>query len=112
MNRDVPREAMQVQPVELSPLGEVVTQESAAPTQRLAALSGVRTTVTVTAGTATTSVGEVLNLKEGQVLTMDTALNAPFDIVLNGTVIARGDLVAVGEHFGVRITQVQLGNGK
>jgi flagellar motor switch protein FliN len=112
MNRDVPNQAVQVQPVELSVLDEVVTRESAAPVQRLSALAGVKTTVTVTAGTASTSVGEILGLKEGQVLTLDTALNAPFDIVLNDTVIARGELVAVGEHFGVRITQVQVGEGK
>jgi flagellar motor switch/type III secretory pathway protein FliN len=34
-------------------------------------------------------------------------LNQPFDIVVNDTVIARGELVAVGDHFGVCVSQVQ-----
>lgn len=80
----------------------------AAPSQRLAALAGVKAAVTVVAGTALTTVGQVLNLKEGEVLRMDSELNSPFDVVLNGNVIARGELVAAGDHFGIRITQVAV----
>ena len=73
---------------------------------RLAPFAGVKTTVNVVAGRAEASVGELLALKEGAVLSLDRAVDAPFDVVLDGTVLARGQLVAVGEHFGVRITEV------
>ncbi len=58
------------------------------------------------AGRATSQVGDILALKEGAVLTLDAALNAPFDLMLGDTLIARGELVAVGDQFGIRITQV------
>jgi flagellar motor switch protein FliN len=98
---------MQIQPVELAALASNPGTQSAAPAERLAALSGVKTELTVVAGKATSTVGEVLSLKDGAVLTLDTALNAPFDVMLGNTLIARGELVAVGEQFGIRIVLVQ-----
>ena len=102
---------MQIQPVELAALAADPGGPSAAPAGRLAALSGVKTELTIVAGKATSTVGEVLSLKDGAVLTLDTALNAPFDVMLGSTLIARGELVAVGEQFGIRIVQVQATAG-
>src|SRR5262249_27248720 len=65
----------------------------------------VQVTVSVIAGKGALPIGELLSLKDGQVLTLETSLDAPMDIVLDGQVIARGDLVAVGDHFGVRISE-------
>lgn len=73
---------------------------------RLAAFAGVKASVEILAGRAEASVGELLALKEGSVLTLDRAVDAPFDVMLDGATIARGQLVAVGEQFGVRITEV------
>jgi flagellar motor switch protein FliN/FliY len=71
------------------------------------ALAGVKAELTVVAGKATSTVGGVLNLKEGEVLALNTPLNAAFDVLLGETLIARAELVAVGDNFGVRIVQVQ-----
>lgn len=101
-----------LQPVELTPLEAVATDVAAAPSLRMAALAGVKTQVQVIAGHVTTTIGEILNLKEGAVFKLDAELNAPFDIVVNDTVIARGELVAVGDHFGVCVTHVQAALGK
>lgn len=103
---DTADSASTMQHVELSTLSPTVSKNPASKT-RLSALSGVPARVTVIAGQAASTVGELLNLKEGAVLTLDTALNAPFDIIINDTVIARGELVAVGDHFGICVTQVQ-----
>jgi len=62
----------------------------------------------VVAGEASATVGELLALKEGAVMPLDRELDAPFDIVLDGVVLARGQLVAVGDRFGVRIVDVCL----
>ena len=104
--------ASTMHPVELTPLQPQASREPASTSLRLAALSGVKAQVTVVAGQASTTVGDLLNLKEGAVLKLSTELNAPFDIVVNDTVIARGELVAVGDHFGVCVTQVQAVPGK
>ena len=98
---------MQIQPVELAALTSNPGAESAIQADRLTALSGVKTELTIVAGRAVSTVGDVLSLRDGAVLTLDTALNAPFDVMLGETVIARGELVAVGEQFGIRVVQVQ-----
>jgi flagellar motor switch protein FliN len=100
---------MQVQAIELAPLTDQAGAQSAAPAERLQALSGVKTELTIVAGQASSTVGDVLNLQAGTVLPLNTPLNAPFDVMLGTTLIARAELVAVGEHFGVRIVQVQPG---
>jgi flagellar motor switch protein FliN/FliY len=69
-------------------------------------LHQVKTTLTVRVGTAEISVGELLAAKEQQVLRLDSTVDQPVDILLEGQVIARGSLVAVGDHFGVRITEL------
>lgn len=92
--------------IELPTITEEPGGKPAAPAGRLAALAGVKADLTVVAGHATAKVGELLALKEGTVMALDTALNAPFDVMLGDQVVARGELVAVGDQFGVRITQV------
>ena len=92
--------------VELSPLSAHAGAGSPLVAARLSTFAGIKATVKVVAGDASASIGELMNLKDGSVLTLDRAVDAPFDVVLDGTVLARGQLVAVGERFGVRITEV------
>jgi flagellar motor switch protein FliN/FliY len=97
---DAPRD------IELSPVEPVTATSAPLLPPRLAAFAGVKATVKVVAGEACASIGELLALKDGAVLTLDRAVDAPFDLVLDGAVLARGQLVAVGDRFGVRITEV------
>lgn len=97
---------MSVSPIELPALVDEPSGRSAAPATRLAALAGVKADLTIVAGHTSTKIGDLLSLKEGTVMTLDTALNAPFDVMLGDQVVARGELVAVGDRFGVRITEV------
>lgn len=69
-------------------------------------LHHVKTSLTVRVGTVDITVGELVNAKERQVLRLDQTVDQPVDILLAGQVVARGTLVAVGEHFGVRITEL------
>ncbi len=69
-------------------------------------LHHVRATLTVRIGSAEVTVGELLNAKEHQVIRLEQLVEGPVDILLEGQVIARGTLVAVEDHFGVRITEV------
>ena len=93
-------------PIELPRLDALASNDPPLLPQRLAAFAGVRATVTVVAGTASASIGELLALKDGAVLALDRHVEAPFDVVLDGAVLARGHLVAVGDRFGVRISEV------
>lgn len=59
-----------------------------------------------TVGEAEISVAELFALREGAVLTLDKATDDPIEIYLDGKLVALGDLVVVGDQFGVRLTQI------
>jgi len=71
-------------------------------------LGSVKVKVAVRVGSAEVSVAELLEMKQGAVLALDRAVEAPLDVLVDGQVVARGTLVAVGEHFGVRITETAV----
>ena len=54
------------------------------------------------------TVGELLSAKENQVLRLDRTLDQAVDLLLEGQVIARGQLVAVDDYFAVRITELPV----
>jgi len=52
------------------------------------------------------TVAELTALAPGAVVALDVPLNAAVELRLNGVAVARGELVAVGEKFGVRLTEI------
>jgi flagellar motor switch protein FliN/FliY len=68
-------------------------------------LSAVHAKVDVRVGTSEMSLQDLLNMKEGAVISLDRLVDEPVDIMIAGQVIARGMLVAVDEYFGVRVTE-------
>lgn len=69
-------------------------------------LHHVKATVTVCVGSVVLSVGELLKARKDQVFRLDAAIQDPVDLLIEGKVVARGQLVAVDDHFAVRITQL------
>lgn len=69
-------------------------------------LDGVKVSLTVVVGEARTTVGELMALKESSVLKIDRHVDLPLDVIVNGNVVARGQLVVVDDNFGVRITEI------
>jgi len=57
-------------------------------------------------GGARMTVADLGALKPQSVVTLDAPLNQAVELRLNGTVIARGELVAVGDKFGVRLSEI------
>lgn len=72
----------------------------------LALLGDVALEVTVQLGTVKLTVRELLALREGSVLELDRAAGAAVDVLVNGRLIARGDVVVIDEELGVRITEI------
>jgi flagellar motor switch protein FliN/FliY len=62
--------------------------------------------VTVELGRTRMLVRDILNLSPGSVIELDRAAGAPIDVLVNGTLIARGEVVVIDEEFGIRITEV------
>ena len=62
--------------------------------------------VSVELGRTRMKIGEILGLRSGSVIELDRLAGEPADILVNGTLIARGEVVVVDEKFGVRIIEV------
>jgi flagellar motor switch protein FliN/FliY len=73
-------------------------------------LLGVDLEVTADIGAALMSVQRVLALGPGSVVEFRRTVDQPIDLKVNGTVIARGEIVAVDGRFGLRITEL-VANG-
>jgi len=57
-------------------------------------------------GQADLSVEELLALKAGSVVKLDLKINDLVELRLQDSLVARGEIVAVGDHFGIRIVEV------
>ena len=57
-------------------------------------------------GSAGMTVADLTALGAGSVVTLDAPLNKAVELRLNGVAVAKGELVAVGEKFGVRLTEI------
>ncbi len=69
-------------------------------------ISDIPVRVTVELGKARMTVSEVLALKSGSVIALDKMAGEPVDILVNGKLIAHGEVVVIDENFGVRLTDI------
>jgi flagellar motor switch protein FliN len=75
-------------------------------------LMDVSLTVSAELGRCTMRIREILELGVGSLLTLNRAANDPIDLLVNEKLLARGEIVAVNERFGVHITElVRLTDG-
>ena len=72
-------------------------------------LRNVKATLRVCVGDIELTVGELMSARCDDVLRLDRLIDEPVDIVLEGSVIARGELVAVDDAYGVRLTEAPVG---
>ena len=80
--------------------------QSSASADNLRVLENIDVKLTVEVGSAELKIKELLRLNEGSVIELDRLAGDPLDILINGTLIAKGEVVMVGERFGVRFTEV------
>lgn len=73
---------------------------------RLGRISGVSMDLTVELGRVRMSVREILSLEPGVVIELDRSIGAPADVLLNGRLIAHGEVVVVDQDYAVRITRI------
>jgi flagellar motor switch protein FliN len=85
---------------------EPATNGRAEGTATLEALLDVSMPIVIEIGRAQMTVQEVLQLGAGSVIQLDRIVGEPVDIYVSDRRLAQGEVVVVGEHFGVRITRV------
>ncbi len=62
--------------------------------------------ISLRVGSTELSIRDLVRLVEGSVIALDRDANAPLDVLVNGTLIAHGEIVVVDDRFGVRLTDV------
>ena len=62
--------------------------------------------LSVEMGRSRMTVGETLELRQGSIITLDRMAGEPVDLLVNGTAIARGEVVVIDEQFGLRVTEM------
>ncbi|MGK5679450.1 flagellar motor switch protein FliN [Actinoplanes sp. URMC 104] len=93
-----------------APVGGNVAVRDAAPAVQLRGgldmLHDVEMEVSAELGRTRMSVRELLSLTPGAIVELDRAAGSPADLLVNGRLIARGEVVVVDENFGIRVTEI------
>lgn len=63
-------------------------------------------TLSVEIGQTCVSIRNLLQLNQGSVVELDRLAGEPLDVLVNGTLVAHGEVVVVNEKFGIRLTDV------
>ena len=99
--------AMNVQPVQLQNFAAYqnanLNQDQ---NDNLKLLMNVPLNVTVEIGSAVKKVKEILDFSQGTIIELERQAGAPVDIIVNGNLIAKGDVVVIDDNFAVRITEI------
>ena len=85
---------------------ETEINQSEVSADNLKVLENIEVKLTVEVGSSQLKIRDLLRLNEGSVVELERLAGEPLDILANGTKIAKGEVVMVGEKFGIRFTEV------
>ena len=83
-----------------------VNEENKDGMENLKVLENIEVKLTVEVGSTELKIRDLLRLNEGSVVELERLAGDPLDILANGVQIAKGEVVMVGERFGIRFTEV------
>ena len=89
-----------------TPAAEPAREGERAGFENLRVLENIEVELTVVVGSAEMKIRDLLRLNEGSVIELDRLAGDPLDILANGTIIAKGEVVMVGERFGIRFSEI------
>jgi flagellar motor switch protein FliN/FliY len=92
---------------EFQPLGEGGAPLGAA--RSITLLNDVQMEVTAELGRHRMTVRELMSLQPGSVIELDRAAGSPVDVLVNGSLLAHGEVVVIDEEFGVRVSEIVVG---
>ena len=73
---------------------------------QLRLLETIDVALTVEVGRTQLTIRDLLHLSEGSVVELNRLAGDPLDVLVNGTPIAKGEVVMVGDRFGIRFGQI------
>lgn len=96
----------QVKRVELDDFGDESSPLSGEERRKLDAILDIPVTISMEVGRSQISIRNLLQLNQGSVVELDRLAGEPLDVMVNGTLIAHGEVVVVNDKFGIRLTDV------
>ena len=96
-------EAEKVELEELQPDDAPITGEEK---RKLDAILDIPVTISMEVGRSQISIRNLLQLNQGSVVELDRVAGESLDVLVNGTLIAHGEVVVVNDKFGIRLTDV------
>ncbi len=101
------REASEgVEAVELEELTEDDSPITGEEKRKLDAILDIPVTISMEVGRSNISIRNLLQLNQGSVVELDRVAGESLDVLVNGTLIAHGEVVVVNDKFGIRLTDV------
>ncbi|MAR90584.1 MAG: flagellar motor switch protein FliN [Pseudomonadota bacterium] len=96
----------EVQAAPLENLSDHGTPFAAENSPNMEVILDIPVTLSMEVGSTNISIRNLLQLNQGSVIELDRLAGEPLDVLVNGTLIAHGEVVVVNEKFGIRLTDV------
>ncbi len=101
---DSATEAVQLQSAQLD---ELAASAGKAPGLGIGRLLDVPVRVTVEVGRSSSTLSELVALAPGSLIVLDRQVHEPADVLVNGKIVARGEVVTVDGNYGIRISSIE-----
>lgn len=88
------------------PLDELTEDEEPNTNPDLDVILDIPVSIAMEVGSTSITIRNLLQLNQGSVIELDRLAGEPLDVLVNGTLIAHGEVVVVNEKFGIRMTDV------
>jgi len=99
-------EATEAVSIQANELDELESTGESGSALGLSNLTDVPVKVTVEVGRAKLTLAELIDLRSGSLVELDREAHEPADILVNGKVVARGEIITMNDSYGVRITSL------
>jgi flagellar motor switch protein FliN/FliY len=109
MAEQTPTEAAVEQPAAAAAEFDSLEDTSGGPAaeeENLNVILDIPVTISMEIGRTSISIRNLLQLNQGSVVELDRLAGEPMDVLVNGTLVAHGEVVVVNEKFGIRLTDV------
>jgi flagellar motor switch protein FliN/FliY len=100
------KESEQAEKVELEELTEDDETITGEEKRRLDSILDIPVTISMEVGRSNISIRNLLQLNQGSVVELDRVAGEALDVLVNGTLIAHGEVVVVNDKFGIRLNDV------
>ncbi|NQZ08801.1 MAG: flagellar motor switch protein FliN [Algicola sp.] len=103
---DADSDEVEVETAELEVLSEDKSPITIEEKRKLDTILDIPVTISMEVGRSSISIRNLLQLNQGSVVELDRVAGEPLDVMINGTLIAHGEVVVVNDKFGIRLTDV------